>query len=255
MRRPARYSIIKYVPDLARGEERNIGILLWTEHDYRLEIDADAVRRVIYESGHVADDAIPVLVAALQRKLEPFSAQKIEQLIEEEQGMHYFFTESRFTTLDGSGPEAMTSTLTRLMTRLVRPRRRSFPGSDLLNQVERKLRTLINQNRVAKDYPFHKSRTGTVRVVHFFANSSTNVAMDVLRLAVRRRDEFQRRIDAEAFKIDDILGVNRLRFVVLCEFSQQPGYSQWQTNAVRILTSVGAEVVRDIDEAVRILGG
>jgi hypothetical protein len=40
---PARYSLIRYVPDTARGEQLNIGILAWTERHLAVELDQNAL--------------------------------------------------------------------------------------------------------------------------------------------------------------------------------------------------------------------
>ncbi len=46
---PARYSLIRYVPDAARDEELNVGIVAWTERHLALEVDQRAVERVLRE--------------------------------------------------------------------------------------------------------------------------------------------------------------------------------------------------------------
>jgi hypothetical protein len=120
-----------------------------------------------------------------------------------------------------------------------------------VENLERFLRPLLKQKVVSKNHVFHASRTGIPRRVDFFANSTANLGLDALRLNLKKADQILERTDAEAFKIEDIRSRNDIGFLVYCDFSEAKTLRQVNRNTRRILESVGAVVITEIQEAAR----
>lgn len=73
---PALYAVIRYIPDPARNEALNVGIVAWSEASCRLRIDDEAVARVVRENPHLEREALLYLEASLRDQLstdDPFS--------------------------------------------------------------------------------------------------------------------------------------------------------------------------------------
>jgi hypothetical protein len=85
--------------------------------------------------------------------------------------------------------------------------------------------------------------------VDYFANSNVNVALDLLKLALRRPDEILLRADAEANKIGDIGAHNDVTSVVFCTVSTDTAVADATNDAFRIIDSVGATVVTNVEDA------
>jgi hypothetical protein len=250
---PARYSLIRYIPDAARGEQLNIGILAWTEHNIVLELDDRAVERVIRENPHLAKDSLRGLretLLAQATESSPRPQQSTTTWLSAQRGYPVVATEDRHTTVAADTPEALGEAVERLVKRVVRPRRRGGGAPFDAGQVlERELRPLLRSQRIVTDYTFENSRSGVARRVDYFANSDANVALDVVKLAVKSADEVMRRADAEAFKIEDIRHANHIDAVVFCVVSTDDAVHDVTENAEQVIASVGARIVTNVDDA------
>jgi hypothetical protein len=255
----AEYSVIGYIPDPARGEALNVGIVAWNERGFVLRIDDQAVARVIRENPKLEKEALlylePTLYSAIAPSAPPFNEHRLMNFIEMQRGYPVLLSEPRSTTVEDGSERALVETADRLALRLVRPRRRSGGSApNATQQLERQLKPLLRDNVVAKNHFFAESRTGVPRVVDFFANSGANVALDVLRLSIASADLIRVRSDAEAFKIMDVRERNNLsEYVVFCEFSETPESAQINANATRVLETSGARVVPSVEDAAEII--
>lgn len=254
--RPAEYVVIRYVPDPGRNEALNIGVIVWDSQEFRLSIDDDAVERVVRESPWLEKDALLYLEPALRQQIAPhadYYPGAVPAFLRAQPGFPVWMTEPRYTTVSNEG-DGIDETLARLIARVVRPRRhRVIRQVNLSDLLERQLRPLLVQHRVTRNYPIHLTRSKVPRSVEFFANSGANVAVDTLRLNLKRADDIRLRADAQAFKVEDVGDKNVSRYVVLCEFSEEPEFSEVNANARRVLGYAGAEVVTDPESAANIL--
>jgi hypothetical protein len=251
---PARYSVIRYIPDPARNEALNVGILLWDEAGSRLRIDPAAVQRVIRENPRLDTHGLDSLETILRDNLVlgTFDQKRLFRFLEAHPGFPVSFTEPRYTTLPDEQPAPLDVTLERLINRVVRPRRRTGGGGVTPVQfLERQLRPLVQRNAVAQNHVFQASRTGVARQVDFFANSGTNLALDTLRLDLQKAAAIMERADAEAFKVEDVLASNRVEFMVYCDLSSSPALQGAVQSALQVLGSVGAKVITDLAGAAR----
>jgi hypothetical protein len=255
----ARYSVIRYMPDPGRGENLNIGILLWDEDsaEYRLRFDQKAIERVVKENPHLERDSLlyiePMLHERLSSAVTPVTA-RIKGLLEH-QGFPLNFTDPRFTTVLADD-EGLDDTVTRLVDRVVHPRRR-WGKSSLrpVEQMERRIKPLLETEKVSRDYVLPSTRTGVRRSADFFANSGANVALDVVKLALKESRRIRERADAEAFKVSDILNgssdVNS--YFVYCQLHSAKEFAETNEDARTILEGQGARVLTDMDEAAEVL--
>lgn len=250
----ANYSVVRYVPDPARSEALNIGILAWTSNVVRLSIDDQAVARVVRENPHLERDALFYVEALLSEHLGgsgPVPA-KVHSLLSDQTGFPVLLTEPRATHLRaGDLPE----TVERLLSRIVRPRRRSGGGGgNPADVLARQLRPLLDRRVVRRNYSISGSVSGIPRTVDFFANGGANIALDVVRLGVSQAEEIRKRSDAEAFKVWDVLSGGLVAtFVAFCSFSQDDGLVETNANAKAAIQAAGAEIVTVVDEAVTAL--
>jgi hypothetical protein len=255
----ARYSVIRYMPDPGRGENLNIGILLWEEEsaEFRLRFDQKAIDRVVKENPHLERDSLlyiePMLHERLSSAVAPVTA-RIKGLFEH-QGFPLNFTDPRFTTIleDDDG---LDDTITRLVDRVVHPRRRWGKTTQRpIEQMERRIKPLLDSQKVSRDYILPATRTGVRRSADFFANSGANVALDVVKLALKEADRIRERADAEAFKIADVLngssGVNS--YFVYCQVHTDQEFAGTNDDARTIIEGQGARVLTDMDEAAEVL--
>lgn len=251
---PARYSLIRYVPDTARGEQLNIGILAWTERHLAVELDQNALERVLRENPHLAKDALLGVRDQLGEELAALdgdAAHRATSWLAGQRGYPVVATEDRHTTVNADDVEALGETVGRLLTRIVRPRRRSGApvATDPGPMLARGLEPLIRSRHVIRDYAFPQSRTGIARRVDYFANHGANIALDFLKLALRRPEDIRLRADAEANKIGDISASNDVNPVVFCAVSSEPAVSQATKEAFAIIDAAGANVVTTVEAA------
>lgn len=120
----ALFSVIRYMPDPGRGERLNVGVLVWTDDDFRLQIDQKAVQRVIRENPRLERDSLLYLDPSLHASLTADTPvrEKVETLLAEQKGFPTDFTEPRFTTVGDAG--GLDQALEDLVGRVVRPKRR-----------------------------------------------------------------------------------------------------------------------------------
>jgi hypothetical protein len=253
----AHYAVIRYVPDPGRGESLNIGILLWEElsGDYRLRVDEEAIARVIRENPRLERDSLlyvePMLREQLSSAVVPATS-RIKRILEGAGGFPLDISEPRFTTI-GPDDEGLDTTLDRLVDRVVHPKRRPGGGPNPLKAMDRKLAPLIQQEKVARNHFFDQTKSGLRRTADFYANSGANVALDVVRMALKKADSIKLRADAEAFKVLDVLGggseVNQ--YIVYCDFGTDQQFAETNELATRVIAGQGARVVSDPEDAVQ----
>jgi len=244
------------MPDPARGERLNVGVLVWTDYDFRIGIDDKAVQRVIRENPRLERDSLLYLDPTLRASLVTDSpvGERVERLLDEQRGFPADFTEPRLTTL--TVESGLDQAVEALLARVVRPKRRGGGGGlTPVQAVERQLRPLLQRGAVERKHLFQSSRSGVSRAVDFYANSHVNTALDALRLSVTKADDIRARADAEAFKVYDVIGNNDLRYAVYCEFSDDRALTETNVSARQVIESTGATVLTDIEAVSQTMRG
>jgi hypothetical protein len=256
----AQYTVIRYIPDPARGERLNIGILLWDEDsaDYRLSLDEKAIERVIRENPRLERDSLlyiePMLSEQLATAVTPVTA-RIKTMLKKQHGFPLELADPLFTTVVSDedlsdGEDGLDATLDKLVNRIVHPKRhrRGYPSPK--DQMATRLRPLIKTQAVSRGYSLRSTRTGVNRHVDFFANSGANVALDVLQLAVTKADDIRQRADAEAYKVYDLLGGEEVNnYLVYCQLADDRELESVYGDARTVIEAQGAKVLTDPDEA------
>lgn len=263
----AQYSVIRYIPDPARGERLNIGILLWDEGsaDYRLCVDEEAIRRVIRENPRLESDSLlyiePMLNEQLSSAVSPVTS-RIKLMLDRQHGFPLELSEPLFASIapdqsvEGEDLDGLDLTLDKLVKRIVHPKRRGHAGDhpSPRKQMASLLRPLIKSNEVSRAYALKATRTGVNRYVDFFANSGANVALDVLQLAVSQADLIRERADAEAFKVYDVRGGGGVNdYLVYCQLAQDRQLDAIYGEARTVIEAQGATVLTDPNEAAEAL--
>lgn len=253
----AHYSVIRFIPDPARGELLNIGILLWDEEsgDYRLELDQKAIERVIRENPRLERDSLlyiePMLAEQLASAVAPVPA-RIMSILGKQSGFPLDFTEPLFTTI-APDEDGLDATLERLLKRVVQPKRRggNFPKTPA-DEMETRLKPLIRSQAVSRAYQV-KAKSGVERHVDFFANSGANVALDVLQLAISEAATIRERADAKGMKVLDLLNGEQVNdYFVYCRFSDDRQLAHVYDEAKTVIEAQGARVLANPDEAAEV---
>ncbi len=251
----ANYSVIRYTADPVRNECLNIGILLWDKEGVRVCVDDDAVARAIRYNPRLAKDALLYICPMLRRELQDKAPQEVIECV---RSPFLALTGPLFTELEVNehGEPSLDATLSDLLKEIVTPPKRGGSvGNDPTTHVAELLRSWLVTKKVQRNYVFHKSKSGLERKVTFFANSGSNVALDVLRLAVNTPKDIEIRGDAEARKIFDVLGGEVNRFIVYCAVSNDPRVQAATEYAKTSITALGGEVITDATEATKQLVG
>jgi hypothetical protein len=258
--KPAQYAVIRYIADPVHNEAQNVGILAWGDEQYRVRVDAEAAARVVRDHPWLGRDALlylePHLRAELDAALErvPTADEAILRVPRSQKGYPVLLSEARSTSVLEEGPQGRDETVDRLVKRLVIPRRRGGGGRgggpSPTEEIGKQLRPLILQGLVQPNYAFSKSRSGIPRTVDFFANSTTNVAIDAVCLALRSANEIQLRADAEAFKVEDIRADSPVGFITYCQITDDPEMQDVFSRAFQVLVAAGAKVVTTPEAAV-----
>jgi hypothetical protein len=249
----AHYSVIRYIPDLGRGESLNVGILLWNDAHFSVELDEKAIQRVIRENPRLERDALLYVAPLLRERLSDDTLsvpQRVKRMLDSQRGYPIDLTAPRCTTVNGTrGWEAELRNLT---SRIVVPKRRTSGGPRAIDLVERGLRSLLQTQAVSRNHFFSDTRTGVSRRADFYANSTANIALDVLGLSLRKADNVRQKADAEAMKVYDVLGgpLPPSRYVVFCDFGSDVDEGV-NDDARKVIESQGATIVTNADEATR----
>lgn len=248
---PAHYSVIRYMPDPGRGERLNIGVLLWTERQYALQFDDAALNRVLRDNPRLERESLYYIAPMIRQSLRGDGdlEGRVLSLLSTQNGFPFDLTEARFTAVNDQSAAGLDEAVEGLVARIVRPKRIGRGSIDGRQLLERRLRPLVRQGKIQPHHVFRAKLTGLERVVDYYANSSVNTALDVLKLSVTKADEIRSRADAEAFKVYDITRDNDLRFVVFCDLSRDRSLQEANESAQRVLRSTGAQVATSLEEA------
>jgi hypothetical protein len=245
------YSVIRSIPDPIRGEAFNVGIIAWTDEDWRIALDEDAAQRAINRSPFLAKDAWayyePFLRDLLVRdgKLDRTA---LEQYVAEPRGETLRLTKPAYVRV-ANDPEGLEDRINEIVKRLVRPPHGGGGGRSPVTEIRSLLRRHIKNNVVQPNYPFLVTRSGVPRTCDFYADSGANVALDALQLGLAKAPAAYERIDAEATRIADVLERNDLKYVVFCRVPVEEPYAPVADRAQKVLTSVGAQVVTSAEDA------
>lgn len=255
----AQYVVIRYIADAARNESLNVGIIIWTDTQYRIEINQEAVERVIRENPRLDSEALSYIEPLMRKRLGAeltLDRRRIDGLLSSQRGFPIVLTEPRQASLgDGHPSVQIEVALDRLVNRIIRPRRRAG-GGDLnpTSEIEAQIRPLLKSRHIMPKHPFEVSRSGVMRSVDFYVNSNASVAVDAIKLAIKNVKDIRVRADAQAYKIVDLMEFNRLDFLVYCQISTlHEEQDEPIQNAMQIIQSTGARVVTRPEVAARFL--
>ncbi len=278
----ARYILVRYAADLARGEALNVGIIVWDESGYRMRVDNDAVARVLWENPHLKTDALSYLEPFLRAKfddIELMDEASVQRILDNQRIYPLVLSEPRYTTVSDSSNDktsALDATLDRLISAIVHPRKpllntnaimdayriknpRSFSSEEISaiestrDKIEQIVVRLVGKDIVKHNYSLATSKSGRLRTVDFYANHSANLALDVVRLSYKQKGKILEKADAEAYKVVDIMALHKLHYIVYCDFSRDEAFRSVNNDARQVIESAGAEVVQSVAEAYEVI--
>lgn len=266
--KPARYSLIRYIPDLARDEPINVGIVAWTETEVFVQVSSDALERVVHHAPHFASDAFQgyedYLRAEVLREWPSCRhdlATSAEAHLRKCVRLPAVVTSSRFVGIEEgrATDEALGLACAELVHRLVRPSRKSSSHRSigLVDSMKRELARLIDQKKIHAEYGFDNTRSGLRQTVDFYANSGTNVALDVLAIRSDAAiDSIMMRSSAEAAKIIDIRDKSQVsEFLVYAPIDQRPNLAPHVDIVRRALSISECRILESKDEALEVMRG
>ncbi|MGC4107027.1 MAG: hypothetical protein QM753_11875 [Thermomicrobiales bacterium] len=214
----ARYSLIRYIPDLARNEPVNIGIAAWTDHELLIKLSKDGLDRAFHSAPDLSPGAFEGFEDYLCDRISRHWKTNLSTHFEEAESLlascidrPATVTPSLFVGIDESRPEreALELVCAELDARLIRPPRR-YSGrrsEGLVESMRRSLSPFLAAHKVHMDHEFKETRSGLPQTVDFFVNSGSDIALDVL--AVRSNagaESILLRSSAQAAKVIDIRG-------------------------------------------------
>jgi hypothetical protein len=252
------YSVIRCIPDPARGELFNLGVAVWSAGRFNVQVDSDAAARAARENPSLAVDAFSHLERAIYTRLlelDPINTTKFKRLRKNHRGTTFLYGEPQFVNVPAEGIDPLAVVLDRLMARMVKARRAQAREAEPMNPVEElagRILGLITFHKVIRRHHLDGGKTRTERQVDFFVPSKTaGVAVDVLRLDVKEEEAAMRRADAEAFKIYDVMDSSQVgRFYVLPFGEQAEDEHELVESPIhRAIRSVRGEILRDFAEA------
>lgn len=221
----ASYKLVKYIPDLARQEPLNIGILAWCQGQSVLVFDAHAFHRITTANGDLADDALKFITDAIVEEYNDArlrDGQDIDAFVREALSTPFLVTEERpFGIADApvSGVKATLANETeRLMERLVKPQRRRSkqpskgPKATLVSEYRR----FLQPDQLQQSFEITATKTGHRRKVDLFINHHVDAVVDVLDIrSDATYDTAEIATDAMRSKSEDILDGNAANVVIV----------------------------------------
>lgn len=120
---PATYSIVRCVPDPARGERFNIGVILWAPARPKVVIDYDCAKAAIARNPRLAADTLRSMQDILQAKADRAHAAENgkERFIRNQSGFPILVGDAMFIQINDETEVTITATMNRLVGRLVAP--------------------------------------------------------------------------------------------------------------------------------------
>ena len=247
------YIVVRFNPDPARNEVRNVGILLWDQAGYQLHVDGEAIHKVVRENPHLHATALDWIEEALASGMKSClfdpDPRSVSALVDGMRRLQLDFTEPLFTTIEPN----MKQTLRVLVNRIVKPRNRPIQKAvEPVRALAKRLKPLILDKLVEPKYEFKISASGIARTVDFFANSTANVALEAVQFNLKTNaDGIISRADAQANKVRDIQEANPgVRFLLYCSLSEHASLKEANYHALSVLRASSAVVETTLATAV-----
>jgi Protein of unknown function (DUF3037) len=252
--RGPQFRVIQFVPDLIRREVVNVGLVV-TDSQGAIIIDFPkaARSRALNLNRSISERALDYKCEQLREHLSQ-DLNCLERPGSSANGWlkaEFSLTDPGFYDIEMS----LESAVQELCKRLIEVPHRGYPAKNSpSDEIQGLLKTSNFAHLVVKDQKVQGSRTGAERVIEFYRNSSVNTAVDGIRLDLSRHSEIVQRIDAVAFKIEDILAFDpSLRYGVYGRLGEDSNSAAILDQARNAIASAGGQFVSDADQAVELL--
>lgn len=213
----SQFSVVKFVPDAARDEPINIGIVAWYLGTYVLRLDPRSFPRVLSNAPNLEKDAFEFSEDLLRMRVDEafrmISADLSEALHKSLEGPFRLSQPGELLlqeTSESSLRYVLENEVDQLIERLVKPPKRS--GRDYSKGARALLRAAYLEEfptgSFQQEHDIRATRSGVHRTVDFYMNSDTHAAIDVIELNRNAKEEaVTKAADAMRAKCDDILSV------------------------------------------------
>jgi len=251
------YSVIRCVPDPARGELFNIGIAIWLRGRFIVDINHAAARRAAKENPYLAIDAYDKAsdwVNSRLLELDPINKTTFQRMRKNHRGTPYLFAAPQFVNVPSIGIDPLDEALQKLMERVITVRVSAVKEHvmpDPVELIQDKILSLISTGKVRRRHPLIGKKTGWERHVDFLSGS---VALDVLNLDFGE-DAAMKRAELEAYKIYDLKDdIQIAEYYVLPFSSTTVEQRTLGDNPIhKAIASVAGKIVMNIREAEEVI--
>jgi hypothetical protein len=252
------YSVIRCIPDPARGELLNIGVVIWANKRFLVDVDRAAARRAAKETPGLSLDSFDSAAEMINARLldlDPINKTTFEKMRKNHRGVPFLFSEPQFVNISGIGTDNLSESLERLMDRLIaahRPRSAIPASPPLVDLLEGNILPLIALGKVRARCPLVGRKTNHEYHVDFKAGSTV---LDILMLDVQDDEALMRRIGAEAYKIYDLTdGAAVANYYVLPFTGSEVEQRRFDADPTqKAISSVAGKIVATVNEAETII--
>jgi hypothetical protein len=255
----SQFSIVKFVPDAARDEPVNIGIVAWHLGTYVLKLDPRSFPRVLSNAPDLEKDAFDFSEDLLRMRIdEAFRMVSTDLSVALHQSLEGPFRLSQPGELLLQDPSesalryVLENEVDQLIDRLVKPPKRS--GRDYSKGARALLRAAylaeLPAGSFQQEHDISATRSGVRRTVDFYMNSDTNAAIDVIELNRNAKEEaVTKAADAMRAKCDDILSVYGANlFIAHLPLDQKPDLAGYHDLFLKLLKRDKVQLVTTLDE-------
>lgn len=250
-----KYSLIRCMPDPIRGEVFNVGVVAWDDEQFRITIDEQAAKRAVNQGRSLASDAWLQFEESIRSQLiesDKLNLGNLERLANLPPVDRLIVSKPVYVKF-GDEDDSFAERVDAIVARMVRPRSFGGKSGSPVEDVKRHIQPMLKSGRVHTSWQFARSRTGKKRFADFYLNSGADIALDAVRADYEREAEASRAVDAEAFKVDDIKRAeDSVRYVVYLRCQYDGSRDDFNEESIAILRNAGAEVVRSVDDAVKV---
>ena len=235
------FSVIRYIPDPARNEPVNVGVVLKFGEEVEVKTHRDAVRRAITSDPQADESALGRIDGFLERMtqepqllIDRHSGQPRDVPPEDGDFLHalsqqstgkLLFAEPQYIEISSGRKEELERHLSALVDRLARPLRQRARFAPVQNpprlEMQRALQQWIRIG-VVKMNETLEGRSGIPRRANFYFENGRNYLVNHIVLEQKRESQLFSKAQSDAFEIEDIRrGASSKQWqpMVVCKFA------------------------------------
>lgn len=213
------YGVIRFIPDIARNEPINIGIVAWAGDDLVVSVPEHAVKRVIAVHPTYPPYGLEGLETHIRRQVQSvqqdvranplLAVDHFTRLI----GLPLVLSPPMFLFIEEAGPsvrDQLQEHVRQLIDRLVRtPHHPRKTAESAKTRLAAYLKPMVDREWLIPDYELVGGKSSRTRKIAFFANHGSNVPLDVFEARSNlSREGLLDRADYYVAKIQDVIAAS-----------------------------------------------